>query len=123
MSRGDLVATTTGRPARPVRTCRTPRERSADMNALGQLIGVLFVVGLVIRYFWWLAALAAVVMAAKWAPSLWARHQAAVEAWKAEQHAIANRADQQHAWVLAGDPRGTYGAEVAVATKGNRTAA
>jgi hypothetical protein len=29
-------------------------------------------------------------------------HQAAVAA-------IAARADQQHAWVMAGDPRGTYG--------------
>ena len=28
------------------------------MNALGQLIGVLFVVGLIIRYFWWIAAVA-----------------------------------------------------------------
>jgi hypothetical protein len=26
------------------------------MNALGQLIGVLFVVGPIIRYFWWIAA-------------------------------------------------------------------
>lgn len=27
----------------------------------------------------------------------------------AEHNAIAARADQQHAWVLAGDPRGMYG--------------
>jgi hypothetical protein len=66
------------------------------MNTLGQLIGILFVVGLIIRYFWWIAAAVAVVA----------------------------RADQQHAWTLAGDPRGTYGgADVAVTTKGNRTAA
>jgi hypothetical protein len=31
------------------------------MNALGQLIGVLFVVGMIIRYFWWIAAVAAAV--------------------------------------------------------------
>jgi len=31
-----------------------------------------------------------------------AAHQAALEA-------VAKRADQQHAWVIAGDPRGTYG--------------
>ena len=49
---------------------------------------------------------AAVVMAAKAAPKLWAQHQAAADAWKAEQSAIAARADQQQAWVLAGDDRG-----------------
>jgi hypothetical protein len=32
-----------------------------------------------------------------------------VGAWEAEQRAIVARADQQHAWTLAGDPRGTYG--------------
>jgi hypothetical protein len=37
-------------------------ERSADMNALGQLIGVLFVVGLIIRYFWWIALVVAAVI-------------------------------------------------------------
>jgi ABC-type bacteriocin/lantibiotic exporter with double-glycine peptidase domain len=55
------------------------------MNALGQLIGVLFVVGLIIRYFWWLTAVVAVVAVVKRAPSWWARHQAAVEARAAEQ--------------------------------------
>jgi hypothetical protein len=79
------------------------------MNALGQLIGVLFLVGLIIRYFWWIAAAVAVVMAIKWAPRVWERHQAAADAWKAEQCAIAARADQQHRWVLAGDPRGVHG--------------
>ena len=39
----------------------------------------------------------------------WARHCAAADAWECEQKAIAKRADQQHAWALAGDPRGTYG--------------
>jgi hypothetical protein len=79
-----------------------------------QLVGVLFVVGLIIRYFWWLAAVVAVVAVVKRTPSWWARHQAAVDAWKAEQRAIAARADQQHAWTLAGDPRGTYGAEISL---------
>jgi hypothetical protein len=46
-----------------------------------------------------------------------------VDAWQAEQRATAARADQQHAWVLAGDPRGTYGAEIVAATEGTRTAA
>jgi hypothetical protein len=35
----------------------------------------------------------------------------AADAWEREQKAIAKRAEQQHVWVMAGDPRGTYGAD------------
>jgi hypothetical protein len=38
------------------------------MNTLGQLIGVLLVVGLIIRYFWWIAA----VIVYEQAPGWWA---------------------------------------------------
>jgi hypothetical protein len=82
------------------------------MNALGQLIGVLFVVGLIIRYFWWITLVIIAVIAYQRAPGWWAAHQAAVAAEQARVAGIAARADQQHAWVLAGDPRGTYGAEI-----------
>jgi uncharacterized membrane protein (Fun14 family) len=82
------------------------------MSTLGQLIGILFVVGLIIRYFWWIAAVVAVVAVIKRAPSWWAQHQAVVDAERDRLAAIATRADQQHAWTLAGDPRGTYGAEI-----------
>jgi hypothetical protein len=75
---------------------------------MGQLLSLLLLVGFVLHYFWWIAAAAAVVMAVKCAPRVWERHQAAVEAWKAEQRALVARADQQHAPTLAGDPRGTY---------------
>ena len=76
---------------------------------MGQLFSALLLLGFVLHYFWWLAAAAAIVIAVKWAPRVWDRHRAAVDAWQAEQRAIAARADQQHAWTLAGDPRGTYG--------------
>jgi hypothetical protein len=39
----------------------------------------------------------------------WTRHCADVDAWEVEQKAIARRADEQHAWTLAGDERGIYG--------------
>jgi hypothetical protein len=35
------------------------------MNTLGQLIGVLFVVGLIIRYWWWIALVVAAVVLCK----------------------------------------------------------
>jgi hypothetical protein len=52
------------------------------MRLVWQLIGTLLLVGVLIKY-WWLVAL---VLAA-----------------------LVARADQQHAWALAGDERGTYG--------------
>ena len=82
------------------------------MSTLGQLIGVLFVVGLIIRYFWWIALVVAAVILYKRAPGWWAAHRAAAAAEHARLAEIIARADQQHAWTLAGDPRGTYGAEI-----------
>ncbi|MDT5052968.1 MAG: hypothetical protein QOF66_1334, partial [Mycobacterium sp.] len=79
------------------------------MNTLGQLIGVLFVVGLIIRYFWWIALVVAAWFGYRWGRVAWARHCAAADAWAVEQKAIAARADQQHAWVMAGEDRGVYG--------------
>jgi hypothetical protein len=84
-----------------------------------QLIGTLLLVGFMLKYWWLIALVVVVVILYKQAPGWWAAHQAAVAAEEQRLAGIAKRADQQHAWVLAGDPRGTYG----VATEGNRTAA
>lgn len=78
-----------------------------------QLIGTLLLVGLMLKY-WWLIAL--VVCAVVCAVVVWKRAPGWCQVW-AEQRvaegkrvaAIQQRAEQQHAWVLAGDPRGTYG--------------
>src|SRR3977135_3933579 len=83
------------RCGRDRRTCRIPGERSADMSTLGQLIGVLFVVGLIIRYFWWIALVIIAAIAYKRAPVWWARYQAAQAAERARLAAIIARADQQ----------------------------
>jgi hypothetical protein len=45
----------------------------------------------------------------KFGPGWWAAHQAAVAAEEQRLAGVAARADQQHAWTLAGDPRGTHG--------------
>jgi endonuclease/exonuclease/phosphatase (EEP) superfamily protein YafD len=74
-----------------------------------QLIGTLLLVGFMLKYWWLIALVVAAVVLYKRAPGWWADHQAAVAAEQARLAAIAERADQQHAWVLAGDPRGTYG--------------
>jgi hypothetical protein len=82
------------------------------MRILAQLSGTLLLLGFVLKYWWVIALVLAVIAAWKYAPGIWARHQAAVAAEQRRLAAIAARADQQHAWIMAGDPRGTYGAEI-----------
>jgi hypothetical protein len=79
------------------------------MRIFAQLIGTLLLVGFVIHYWWLIALVLAAVAVWKFEPGVWARHQDAVAAERQRLAAIAARADQQHAWTLAGDPRGTYG--------------
>jgi len=80
------------------------------VGIVAQLIGTLLLVGFMLKY-WWLIALVvlAAVAAWKYVPKVWAGRQAALGAEQRRHAAIAARADQQHQWVLAGDPRGTYG--------------
>ena len=79
------------------------------MSTLGQLIGALLLVGFRIKYWWLVALVLAAVAVWKSGPGWWATHQATVAADQRRMAAIIARADQQHAWTLAGDPRGTYG--------------
>jgi hypothetical protein len=58
-----------------------------------------------LKYWWLIVLVAAAVIVYKRAPGWWA----AVTAEQRRLVEVAARADQQHAWVLAGDPRGTYG--------------
>jgi hypothetical protein len=74
-----------------------------------QLIGTLLLVGFLIKYWWLVALVLAAVAVWKFGPGWWATHQATQAAERNRLAAIAARADRQHAWTLAGDPRGTYG--------------
>jgi hypothetical protein len=73
------------------------------------LLVVLLVVGFVVTYWWWIAAVVGIVVLG--AALLWlALYLARVVDRRHERRAApAARADQQHAWVLAGDERGIYG--------------
>lgn len=76
---------------------------------MGQFIVALCVVALVFKYFWWLAAAVGLCWVAKAIQRQEEIQQAAAAALAASNAALAQRADQQHAWVYAGDPRGTFG--------------
>ncbi len=76
---------------------------------MGGLFRVLLLVGLLAK-FWWAILLALVVVAAACAGWWACTKMDAADERKRRQHAeLVARADQQHAWVLAGDDRGVYG--------------
>jgi len=79
------------------------------MRLIAQLIGTLLLVGFMLKYWWLIALTLAAVAAWKHGPGSCAGRPATVAAEQRRHAAIAARADQQHQWVLAGDPRGTYG--------------
>ncbi|KMV23314.1 hypothetical protein [Mycobacterium heckeshornense] len=79
------------------------------MRLIGQLIAVLLLVGIIAHFIWWIVGFTCLALA------IWAGRRACGEILAA-RHArlrqlaeLAARADQQHAWVLAGDERGIYG--------------
>ncbi|MCV7322327.1 hypothetical protein AWB99_17605 [Mycolicibacterium confluentis] len=76
---------------------------------------MLIIIGLIIKYFWWIVGVLAIV-AACWLGSVIVRESVrrSQEAEKRRRHQQARliaQADKQHAWVLDGDSRGIYGVE------------
>lgn len=75
----------------------------------GAMFTLLLVLGFVVM-FWWVFAIITGIVVLGIAGWLLARHLDARDAARdAARAAITARADQQHAWILAGDDRGTYG--------------
>lgn len=75
----------------------------------GGLFVLLLVVGFVTKFWWWILAIAGALVLLGVLLWLAFRAVARVDARDAAPAAIIARADQQHAWVLAGDNRGIYG--------------
>jgi hypothetical protein len=76
---------------------------------MGGLLRILLLLGFVVK-FWWLILLVLAVVGAGFL--LWGvltRQDAELDRQRREQSALAARADEQHAWVLADDDRGTFG--------------
>jgi hypothetical protein len=76
---------------------------------MGGLLRILLMLGFVVK-FWWLFLLLLVFAAAGF--GLWGvmtRQDAELERQHRAQRDLAARADQQHAWILAGDDRDAYG--------------
>lgn len=73
------------------------------------LLSVAMFVGLAAKCWWLILAALIVVGAAVLGWWSCVQSDAADERARRERAALTARADQQHAWALAGDDRGTYG--------------
>ena len=74
-----------------------------------RFLGFLLLVGFVCAYFSWILTAVIVVAAVMYGRHWWDTECERTAQLRAEHQAIAKRADQQHSWTLAGNPRGTYG--------------
>ena len=82
-------------------------ERSG--GGFGALFGVLLIIGLVIKFIWWILGAAALVGLFFLARAIARRHFERSAEHARFRQALEARADQQHSWVLRGDDRGIYG--------------
>ncbi len=77
------------------------------------LIGILIIAALWVKYFWLFVLGVALIWIGSFCRKQWraerARVEAAAETEQARLDGLRERADQQRAWRLGGDPRGTYG--------------
>ena len=72
---------------------------------------VVIVIGLIIKFIWWIIGAVALVAAYHLVRAAVRAHRGRVAANAAYCAQVVARADRQHGWVLDGDARGTYGAE------------
>jgi hypothetical protein len=87
------------------------RARSNGGGGVAGVIGVLFVIGLVVKFFWWIVGAVALVAVCYLVGAVIRHSEASAAARRQSNAAIAARADEQHNWVLNGDARGIYGTE------------
>lgn len=91
--------------------------RSDSGGGFAVVFVLLLIVGVVIQYFWWIVGAGALVglffVGRAAARGVQERRELAAE----REYELKRRADRQHRWMLAGDPRAIYGAEGAEAMR------
>ncbi len=77
------------------------------------LLGWVIVAVVTAELFWWILGIAVtaliVTVTGRWLWRVFLAAEAEIAACEVERQAMMARADQQHTWALADDPRGTYG--------------
>lgn len=85
------------------------RSTSSSGGGFGALLGLLLLIGIIIKFIWWILGAAALVGLFFLVRAIVRESRKRADAYARHCAAIAARADQQHNWVLQGDDRGIYG--------------
>jgi hypothetical protein len=88
---------------------RRRQSRSTGTSPFWGLLGVLLIVGLIIKFIWWILGAAAVVGLFYLVRAIVRENRRRTDALAHYHAEIAARAYQQHQWVMRGDERGIYG--------------
>ncbi|MDH6279554.1 hypothetical protein [Prescottella agglutinans] len=85
------------------------RSSSGSVHPFWVIFGVLFVLGLIIKFWWVIVTILVIAGLAYGGVKWWRRHQAREAAAAQERANIAARAEYEHQHYLAGDDIGIYG--------------
>ena len=85
--------------------------KSSGGGGFAGLFGLLLLIGIIIKFIWWIVGAVALVAAFFIGRAIvrWYDERRAVQ--ERYRDGLAPRADQQHNWVMRGDERGIYGTE------------
>jgi hypothetical protein len=85
------------------------RSQSDSGGGFAALLGLLLLIGIIIKFIRWILGAAALVGLFFVLRAVMRESHKRADARTRQCNAIAARADQQHNWVLQGDDRGIYG--------------
>jgi hypothetical protein len=85
--------------------------KSSGGGGFARLFGLLLLIGIIIKFIWWILGAVALVAVFFIGRAIVRRYDQRRAADARYRDALAARADQQHNWVLRGDERGIYGTE------------
>ena len=85
--------------------------RSSSGGGFAGLFGLLLLIGIIIKFIWWILGAVALVVVLFIGRAIvrWYDERSAAHA--RYRDALAARADQEHNWVMQGDDRGIYGTD------------
>ena len=75
------------------------------------MFGVLVLVAIIVKFFWWILGAIALISLLFLARALIRENRKRRDALARHYAEVAARANQQHQWVMQGDDRGIYGPE------------
>ncbi len=85
--------------------------RSSAGGGFAGSFGLLLLIGIIIKFIWWILGAVALVVLFFLVRALVRWYEKRQAAYARYRDGLVARADQQHNWVMRGDERGIYGTE------------